>query len=113
MAHSIIRAIIVWESSYKVDEKTLAAFDQYLQEYVYEKTWAKFSNNDKKVLFAFDSENANDVSTLMTNSKMEKPTFSVYRDRLIKRGNLLASGHGELKIALPRFYSFLRIMKEY
>ena len=38
---------------------------------------------------------------------MKKNVFSVYRDRLIKRGIIESPEYGKLLLKLPRFYEFL------
>ena len=61
----------------------------------------------KKILKAFTNDGINSVDNLMLKSKMKKNIFSVYRDRLIKRGIIESPEYGKLSLKLPRFYEFL------
>ena len=103
---------LAWENDKNFDDpKVYQMLDQYLQEYSYEKIWSELSPKDRQVLLAFDSDKPNNVSALTTRAETDKKTFSVYRDRLIKRGLITSEGYGKLSLALPRFFEFLRAMQ--
>lgn len=110
-AYQVIGHLLFTSKKKKMDRKLLSEFDQYLQEYVYDKTWSELSENDKKVLLAFESDEYNRVSDLINKTKMNKKTFSVYRDRLIKRGIIRNVEYGKLSINFPRFSAFLKYNK--
>ncbi|MCR4898644.1 MAG: ATP-binding protein [Acholeplasmatales bacterium] len=99
---------LVWErKNANIDAELMMKFDQYLQEYVYDKMYSELSSNDKIVLKSFENDGVNNVEDLLKKSKMKKNIFSVYRDRLIKRGIIEAPEYGKLYLKLPRFYEFI------
>lgn len=93
------------------DANLISSYDRYLKEFVYDKIWSECSSNDRFVLRAFDSNHSASVESLMGKTGMGKNVFSVYRDRLIKRGILYSQEYGKLKFLLPRFYEFIQIKK--
>ena len=112
-AYQVLGYLLFEKSSCSLDADTLRTFDQYLQEYVYEKTWTELSSNDKKVLLSFKNDSEEDVASLLKASNFDKQTFSVYRDRLIKRGVVVSTGYGKLKLTLPRFFEFIKTKADY
>lgn len=100
---------LLWEKgSLTLDQDVLSDLDQHLEEYVYEKVWSELSFNDKKVLQAFRGDDEHEVQALLRETGFDKKAFSVYRDRLIKRGLLVSSGYGRLMLLLPRFHCFMQ-----
>ena len=100
---------LLWENEAKtVNERILSLFDQYLQEFVYEKVWMELSGNDKAVLLAINGDGQTSIEEIKNRSKMNAKTLSVYRDRLIKRGILKSESYGVVSLKLPRFYEFMR-----
>ena len=106
-AYQVLGHLVFEKQSPKLDDNLYAKYDQYLEEYVYEKMYSELSSNDKKILRAFTSDDINSVDNLLLRSKMKKNVFSVYRDRLIKRGIIESPEYGKLLLKLPRFYEFL------
>ncbi len=106
-AYQVLGHLVFERQNPKLDDKLYAKYDQYLEEYVYEKMYSELSSNDKKILKAFTSDDINSVDNLLLKSKMKKNVFSVYRDRLIKRGIIESPEYGKLLLKLPRFYEFL------
>lgn len=85
----------------------LPQFRQYMEDYVYEKIWSEMSEGDRKLAYGIArSENgkAKDIKTL---SSMSDNEYSVYRDRLIKRGILDGSTHGYVRFTLPMFEEYV------
>ena len=106
-AYQVLGYLVFEKKSPKIDNDLYAKYDQYLEEYVYEKMYSELSSNDKKILKAFTNDEINSVDNLLLKSGMKKNIFSVYRDRLIKRGIIEAPEYGKLSLKLPRFYEFL------
>lgn len=106
-AYQVLGHLVFEKQNPKLDDKLYAKYDQYLEEYVYDKMYSELSSNDKKILKAFTSDDINTVENLLLKSKMKKNVFSVYRDRLIKRGIIESPEYGKLLLKLPRFYEFL------
>lgn len=106
-AYQVLGHLVFDRKDPTLDDHLYAKYDQYLEEYVYEKMYSELSSNDKKILKAFTNDGINSVDNLMLKSKMKKNIFSVYRDRLIKRGIIESPEYGKLSLKLPRFYEFL------
>lgn len=106
-AYQVLGYLVFERNDSKLDDNLYAKYDQYLEEYVYEKMYSELSSNDKKILKAFTSDGTNNVGDLLEKSNMKKNVFSVYRDRLIKRGIIETPEYGKLSLKLPRFYEFL------
>ena len=94
-------------SKYNDIEKIIPEFDRYLSSYVYDKIWEALPTKEKDVLFAFKS-NVATVADLQKITGYINREFSVYRDRLIKRGLIASSSYGELSLILPRFYEYIQ-----
>jgi len=107
-AYQVLGYLVYERQNPKIDDGLLSKYDQYLEEYVYEKMYSELSSNDKKILKGFISDDINSVEDLLLKSKMKKNVFSVYRDRLIKRGIIESPEYGKLSLKLPRFYEFLQ-----
>ena len=107
-AYQVLGYLVFERQNPKIDDGLLSKYDQYLEEYVYEKMYSELSSNDKKILKGFISDDINSVEDLLLKSKMKKNVFSVYRDRLIKRGIIESPEYGKLSLKLPRFYEFLQ-----
>lgn len=89
-----------------VDE--LVRFDYYLNEYVYNKIWSELSEKDKSLVIAIANSD-NTTENVMHLANMKKNEFSVYRDRLIKKGIVNGKIRGQLSFTLPRFKEFTEL----
>lgn len=89
----------------------LPEYSQYLEEYVYEKLWSELSANDKKVLIAMTEAEDLKVGTIRAKAGKSSSSFGVYRDRLIKKGIVVAADYGYLDFALPKFKEFVYRMR--
>ena len=83
-------------------------FDAYLSEYVYEKIWSELSNQDKRIIQTLAKITDGRVLEIRDDLDMSSSKFSVYRDRLIKKGILKKASHGYLEFTLPGFERFVR-----
>lgn len=92
-------------------DDVLLEFDAYLGEYVYDKIWSELSAMDKKVLYAMAKSNNFKVNTIRQMVNMESGTFSVYRQRLLKKGILSVPEYGCLDFVLPRFKEYVEKME--
>ena len=84
----------------------LPEYDQYLEEYVYDKIWSELSELDKKILTELAKSGVCKVKELRERLEMKSELFSVYRDRLKRKGVIDTSEYGNLALALPRFAEF-------
>lgn len=92
------------EGDYK---QAIPDFRQYLEDYVYEKVWDEMSAGDRRLAYGVaKSENgkAKDIKTILSMSDNE---YSVYRDRLVKRGVLNGKEHGYVRFTLPLFEDYV------
>lgn len=110
-AYQVLGFLLYEKGDTTLDPFTMAKYDQYLQEFVYEKIWLELSEKDKFVISNFNKESNVTVESLIISSKLDKKTISVYRDRLIKRGILYAPSRGVLSFKLPRFFEFIQSHK--
>lgn len=83
-------------------------FDAYLSEYVYDKIWSELSAQDRKVMTAISAAQSGRVEDIRNTIKMDSSKFSVYRDRLLKKGLITSPVYGEIEMALPRFKDFVK-----
>ena len=87
-------------------EKAIPDTRSYLDEYVYDKVWSEMSHNDRK--FAYHTARSEDgrAKTIKESSGFSDRDYSVYRDRLIKRGILNGKEHGIVRFTLPMFEDY-------
>ena len=88
-------------------EDVIEEFDVYLEEYVYEKIWSEMSDKDRLVIGAIASIDERKCSNIRGKLNMEPGDFSVYRDRLLKKGLVTKPKYGYLDLTLPRFKKFI------
>ena len=100
---------LYWENrETKTLEEILPEYDQYLEEYVYSKIWSELSEVDKKILIELSETNDNRVKTVRGNLNMKSEQFSVYRERLKRKGVIDTREYGKISMALPRFDEFVK-----
>ena len=81
-------------------------FDQYLSLYVYDKIWSSLPMNEKAFLKCFRTDVAS-TESIVRMAPFNEKAFSVYRDRLIRRGLIVARARGVAALSLPRFEHFV------
>ena len=92
--------------------KALPQFKQYLEDYVYEKIWSEMSEGDKKLAYGAARSERGKAKEIKELSGLSDNEYSVYRDRLVKRGILDGSTHGYVEFTLPLFEEFVVYMSE-
>lgn len=101
---------LYWEyRNNKSIDDILPEYDQYLQEYVYEKIWSELSSQDRDVLTVISSCDSDRVKDIREKLGMNSQQFSVYRDRLKRKGVINTQEYGRISISLPRFAEFVQI----
>ena len=99
---------LYWENrGVKTLEEILPEYDQYLEEYVYDKIWSELSDLDRRILFEMSKSGETRVKKIREKMKMTSELFSVYRERLKRKGVLDTSKYGEVSFFLPRFAEFV------
>ena len=84
-------------------QKALPEFQQYLEEYVYEKMWSECSAIDKKVLVAMVKTPSDAIIDIRKTLSMTTNQFNPYRKRLIQKGLIDGSERGHITLTLPLF----------
>ena len=88
------------------EEDILGKLKAELFSYAYEKIWEEMTSEDRALAFLLQEDREYSREELL--SKMEKPgNYSVYRDRLIRRG-IVVAGHGNISLNLPYFNEYMR-----
>ena len=90
------------------DEYNLSIYDQYLDEYVYSKIWAELSPKDKEILSVISECGYQSVKDIREKLDMKPELFSVYRDRLKRKGVIDTRQYGKIAMALPRFEEYVK-----
>ena len=103
---------LYWENrSTKNIDKILPEYDQYLEEYVYSKIWSELSEQDQRILLSISPDDGLKVKELRTRLQMSSELFSVYRDRLRRKGVIDTHEYGKVSFSLPRFSNFVEMRK--
>lgn len=98
---------VKWRNPEKSLKQILPEYEQYLEEYVYQKIWSELSDTDRNVLFAFEGKEEMKIKHLRDKINMSSSLFSTYRDRLDKKGLIDTSKYGFIGLLLPRFSNFV------
>lgn len=99
---------LYWENrDTKTLEEILPEYDQYLEEYVYDKIWSELSELDRRILVEMSVSGETRVKRIREKLDMKSELFSVYRERLKRKGVLDTSKYGEVSFILPRFAEFV------
>ena len=97
-----------YKNIFQLDE-ILPEYDQYLEEYVYSKIWSELSEKDKEILQKLAVSGEISVKNLREQLGMSSEQFSVYRERLKRKGVIDTRQYGKVSMALPRFEEFIRM----
>lgn len=90
-------------------EEILPEYDQYLEEYVYSKIWSELSELDKKILAEVATSGECRIKNIREQLDMKSELFSVYRERLKRKGVIDTREYGKISMALPRFSEFVKV----
>lgn len=91
------------ESEEQIEKRVM----DYLGEYSYLKIWYELSEKDKEIIFAMAKNNLTTIKDIRDKVNLNSNAFSVYRNRLIRKGILISEGYGQLKFVLPYFSEFV------
>ena len=95
---------LYWEYRNSLSQREiLDKLDMILEEQVYRKIWEKLSDQDREVVSRLVDHEEIRVQELREALQMTSSRFSIYRDRLLKRGILQTPKYGYVSLALPRF----------
>lgn len=90
-------------------DEILPEYDQYLEEYVYSKIWSEMSEKDKEILQVLAVSGEIKVKNLREKLRLASEQFSVYRERLKRKGVIDTRQYGMVSMALPRFEEFIKM----
>lgn len=90
-------------------DEILPEYDQYLKEYVYSKIWSEISEKDKEILQVLAVSGEIKVKNLREKLGLASEQFSVYRERLKRKGVIDTRQYGMVLMALPRFEEFIKM----
>lgn len=103
---------LCWENRNSTLEQILPVFDQYLEEFVYSKIWSELSELDRLIVHVLALTGESSVKSIREAVDMKPEKFSLYRDRLIKKGVISSPQYGHLALTLPRFDAFVNKLYE-
>lgn len=81
-------------------------FDEYMEEYVYQKIWSELSLKDKEIIRGMSQTESSKVKDVRDTLHINSNEFNRYRKRLIDKGLIRQSTYGHLEFTLPRFDTF-------
>ncbi len=90
-----------------IDNDLLKKFDDTLSMNAYDKIFSELSEKEQLILKEINSNKEVKTSSIMEKINMDTKTFSVYRDKLIKKGIIKGTHYGKIEFSLPRFKEFL------
>ena len=69
------------------------------------------SDLDKKIVVEMSLSGETQVKILREHLDMKSELFSVYRERLKRKGVIASKEYGKVTLALPRFDEFVKIQQ--
>lgn len=93
---------LTWRADGKY-RSVINEYRQYLEEYVYEKIWMEMSSLDQKLAYGIACSEQGASAEIRDKANMNSSTYSVYRDRLVRKGIIQSVKHGVVEFALPMF----------
>lgn len=100
-----------WNNPHISWQELIAAFDENIQELVYEKVWSELSQKDKETLIAIikSTNTAGEarVKDVRETLKINSSSMSGYRNRLKKKGLIDTSHYGYISLTLPHFENYV------
>lgn len=89
-------------------ERSKREIRQYLDDYVYDKIWLELPEKERQIMIIIAVDKIYEVATIKDKIGFKSNEFSVYRDRLIKKGILESHSRGSLEIALPFLDTYIQ-----
>ncbi len=99
---------IRWEHPDAHLESLMDEYDSYLDEFVYEKIWSELSETEKSVALIIAEVGSVAVKEIRDRLGMDSRKFSVYRDRMKRKGVVDTSKYGYMSFSLPRFDVYVK-----
>lgn len=97
---------LTWEADGDYRSVT-AVYQQYLEDYVYEKVWSELSQKDREVAAGIAEVRDGKILEIRKKLNMTTNQFNPYRIRLIRKGLVDGRKRGVLTFILPMFREFV------
>lgn len=98
---------IMWDKDCSIEE-AISSFDERMSGYCYEKIWEDLSEKEKEIIALLAKNGKMKTKDIVDNIGTTAKTFSVQRDRLIKKGIIDGREYGTVCLLLPRFEEFVQ-----
>ena len=100
---------IMWDRGCTLEEAK-PNFDERMSECCYDKIWEDLSESEKRFVSLIARAKGGKLKTkdIISEMGISPKVYSVYRDRLIKKGIVDGSEHGSVSLSLPRFEEYIR-----
>lgn len=103
---------IIWDSDCTLEE-AIDKFDERMSEYCYDKIWEDLSDAERTIVILVAQNGKMKAKDIIEYTGCSAKTYSVQRDRLIKKGIIDGSEYGIVSFALPRFDEFVKAYISY
>lgn len=97
---------LAWEYG-DVSDRMLEEYRIQLYELSYDKIWNEMSRGDRRIVYGIASAESPRVQDIRRVLRIESNQFSPYRRRLINKGIIDGSQHGQITFALPCFAEYV------
>ncbi len=86
-------------------DKLSRMFDEYMEEYSYEKIWSELSNKDREIVSLLVSSETGSlrVKDIKERAHLTDQSFPTYKRRLTGSGVIAVNTYGYCELSLPRF----------
>ena len=98
---------IMWDKECSLEE-AIPAFDERMSNYCYEKIWEDLSEREKEIIALLAQNGEMKTADIISRIGANDKSYSVQRDRLLKKGVVDSNSHGRLSLILPRFDEFIK-----
>lgn len=89
-------------------EDIIPLFEEYLEDYVYDKLWSELSPKDKRIVLALANNPDGKIKNIRDEIGLTSDEFNPYRKRLIKKGIINGETRGYINFLLPSFDIFAK-----
>ncbi len=103
---------IMWDRDCSMED-AIPLFDERMSGYCYEKIWEDLTDREKKIVALLADNGEMRAADIRASLSVTEKSYSVYRDRLVKKGIVDGREHGILRLTLPRFDVYVKTIKEY
>ena len=103
---------IMWDKGCSLED-AIPYFDERMSEYCYDKIWEDLPESEKRFVSLLANTKGNKLKAkdMITKMNVTSKSYSVFRDRLIKKGIVDGSEHGSVSISLPRFGDYIQFVE--